>query len=470
MKLRRTNLLRHSYNLHYERQPPRFGSADQTRTTPNQLKPLLPAAKSIPQMANQTQVNTIRAGVDKWNDWVLKNRRSKKAEKIDLTGADLAECELRRVMLAGGTLSTANLREAVLSDAELRDALFLDTNLRRATLFRACLESANFQRADLSFANFEQSNCSAAFFHEARLFRARLRNANFARAKLSESNLRRADLSNCDLSRANLFSSDLRQAKLRGANLAKADLRLANLTGSDLSEANLQGANLEGVQLIHANLEGANLQGCRVFGVSAWGVKLANANQSDLIVTNRTKLAHPFRQESVVTVDNLEIAQFIYLLLNNAKVRTVLDAISTKVVLILGRFTADRKRVLDAIRSELRQRNFIPILFDFEKPANRDVTETVSVLAHLAKFVIADLTDAKSVPQELDRIIPGLPSVPVQPILLESEREYGMFEHFKRYPWVLDVHCYRDLEQLITDLPAKVISPAEAKSHQLRVS
>src|SRR5262249_20430287 len=51
-----------------------------------------------------------------------------------------------------------------------------------------------------------------------------------------------------------------------------------------------------------------------------------------------------------------------------------------------------RKAVLDALRDELRHRNYLPILFDFEKPSNRDITETVSTLAHLARFVIADIS------------------------------------------------------------------------------
>lgn len=55
----------------------------------------------------------------------------------------------------------------------------------------------------------------------------------------------------------------------------------------------------------------------------------------------------------MITVDNLEVAQFIYLLLNNEKIRQVIDTITSKVVLILGRFTDERKSVIDAIREEL---------------------------------------------------------------------------------------------------------------------
>jgi hypothetical protein len=123
--------------------------------------------------------------------------------------------------------------------------------------------------------------------------------------------------------------------------------------------------------------------------------------------------------------------------------------------------------VLDAMREELRRRNYLPILFDFEVPGNRDFTETVSTLAHMARFIIADITDAKSIPQELERIVPGLPSVPVQPLLHISASEYGMFEHFKRYPWVLETYQYRSTEEVIASLTEKVIAPAELKAKEL---
>jgi hypothetical protein len=71
---------------------------------------------------------------------------------------------------------------------------------------------------------------------------------------------------------------------------------------------------------------------------------------------------------------------------------------------------------------------------------------------------------ARSVPQELERIVPDLPSVPVQPILFASANEYGMFEHFKRYPWVLKIHRYNNIDDLLKSLGEKVIAPAEEKA------
>jgi hypothetical protein len=172
--------------------------------------------------------------------------------------------------------------------------------------------------------------------------------------------------------------------------------------------------------------------------------------------------------EPTVTVDNIEVAQFIYLMLNSLKVRDVIDTITSKAVLILGRFTAERKSVLDAIREELRRRDYLPILFDFDKPANRDLTETISLLARMARFIVADITDAKAVPQELSVIVKDLPSVPVQPILLRESSEYGMFEHYARYPWVLPLYRYETTDQLIAALGEHVIELAERKALEMR--
>jgi hypothetical protein len=220
-----------------------------------------------------------------------------------------------------------------------------------------------------------------------------------------------------------------------------------------LCGANLNGAWLQLATLVEVDLTGADLSGCRVYGISAWGLLTEQAIQQDLIVT-------PFREPDI-TADNIDVAQLIYLLLYSRKIRDVIDTLTSKVVLILGRFVPERKAILDAIRSELRNRNYLPILFDFEKPASRDLTETISLIARMARFVVADITDARSIPQELAVIVPHLPSVPVQPLLLQGSDEYGMFEHFARYPWLLPPYRYLSAAHLITELSERVINPAE---------
>ena len=145
----------------------------------------------------------------------------------------------------------------------------------------------------------------------------------------------------------------------------------------------------------------------------------------------------------------------------------MINTITTKVVLLLGRFTPERKAILDAIRDELRKQDYVPVLFNFDQSQSRDITETVTTLAHMARFIIADITDAKSIPQELAFIVPNLPSVPVQPLLLSSQQEYGMFEHFTKFPWVLPMHRYLDLASLLASFKDQIIEPAEKKAKAL---
>jgi hypothetical protein len=123
--------------------------------------------------------------------------------------------------------------------------------------------------------------------------------------------------------------------------------------------------------------------------------------------------------------------------------------------------------VLNALREELREHDYLPILFDFNVPATRDITETISLLAHMACFIIADLTDPSSIPKELEAIVPKL-AVPVQPLLEGASRAYAMFKDYWKYDWVLPVYRYEGLEPLLATIAEKVIAPAEAKVADLQ--
>src|SRR6266568_4864213 len=290
-------------------------------------------------------------------------------------------------------------------------------------------------------------------------------------------NLKCANLDGIDLSHAHLEEADLRGTLLRGANLSGAYFQGANLdgallTGANLTHADMSSTNLTGADLSASNLSGADLTGSFIYAISAWDINLTDTIQSDLIITPPHDPWQPR-----ITLDNLEMAQFIYLLLNNQKIRSVIDTITSKVVLILGRFTLERKTVLDALRNELRQHNYSPILFDFEKPASRDLTETVSTLAHLARFIIVDLTDPSSAPHEVAAVIPHTvvpvqPILSLQPLIIEGKaverREYAMFQDLRRrHPWVLPTFRYHDTTDLLASLKEHIIEPVEQKAKEL---
>jgi Pentapeptide repeats (8 copies) len=273
-------------------------------------------------------------------------------------------------------------------------------------------------------------------------------------------NFSKRDLKGIDFRSADLYRSTFWKSKVDHSNFQNADLSSANLNSATLIGADLRGANLRFARFIGADVSGAILSDCHVYGCSVWDLKGEPAEQYNLVITPEN--------EPAITVDNIQVAQFVYLLLNDASIRHVIDTITSKVVLILGRFTPERKTILDAIRDELRKTDYLPILFDFEKPSGKSTLETVSTLAHMARFVIADLTDAKSVLQELQAIAPTNPSVPVQPIILDSQREPGMFDFFRLLPWVLEPFSYVSKAALIGALNERVIGPAEAKTKEQR--
>ncbi len=360
-------------------------------------------------MANRQQLSILKQGSLPWNEWRKKNPDVR---------PDLQEASLAGANLRGANLSGANLGGAELASTDLQEV-----NLLGATAVEANLHEANLHKADLGFAD-----------------------------------LTFAYLSNANLTSARLWKADLTAAKLTGADLSGANLTMAMLRETDLTGANLYEAILNYAILVETNLRQANLTGCSVCGLSAWNIHLEGANQANLVIT--------FPSEPTIMVDTLDVAQFIYLLLNNKHIHEVITSITSNIVLILGRFTPERKPILEAIRDELRERHYTPMLFNFEKPLSRDFSESLRTLARIARFIIADLSLHKSISQELRAILPGT-AVSVQPLLNGSRRLYNMFPDFKQYPYVLPGYRYNGLADLQATFEEKVIKPAEEKAKEL---
>ncbi|HEU4837338.1 MAG TPA: pentapeptide repeat-containing protein [Pyrinomonadaceae bacterium] len=457
-------------------------------------------------MANPHHLDILKQGVNAWNQWRMENIFT----EPDLTDAVLMQADLFQAYLAGVNFHGANLNQARLIKAHLMGADLSNTDLCDARLNAANLEQANLTEAqaigaDLSGANLTKSdlskaNFSNAYFTEANLRRAKLRGTNLTNAILRSANLDTAILFEADVNGAdfymarllkaylnsaiNLAKADFAQsflnhvdlgyarlegakfsgARLRGANLSyahlsQADLRQADFFHAKLNGADLRGANLMGANLLETDLRDARLEGAKVYGISAWNIKLEGAIQSDLIITPEA--------ESTITVDELEVAQFIYLLLKNEKISKVINTIGKKGVLILGRFTdPERKAVLEAMRAELRSKQYVPIVFDFERPTERDFTETIMTLAGMCLFIIADITNPKSTPLELQATVPDY-MIPFVPIIQADEEPFAMFRNLQKFPWVLPLVKYRNREILLDVFQLGVIDPALKKRNDL---
>lgn len=372
-------------------------------------------------MANRKHVDLLRQGVKVWNRW-----REKHPDMIpDLAGADLSGAELDNANLWRADLSGVNLSEALLYEVNLSGASLYKTSLGYAKLGRATLNGAMLDEANLYAADLSKANLSGAKLNVADLSKVDLSKASLIRAWLNEANLSEANLSG-----ANLGGATLSGAKLYKADLSATDLELATLNETDLGETTLSGTNLRKARLVETNFTKAILTNCNVYGISAWNVKLGGAIQHNLVITPNG--------EPVISVDDLEVAQCIYLLLNHQKLRNVLNAVTERGVLLLGRFGGGGLEVLQAVAARLREAKYLPIIFDFERPRDRSYTETVKTLAGLSRFIIADLS-GPSVPQELYATIPHY-KIPFVPILEAGRKQFAMVADLLEYPWVVRPH------------------------------
>lgn len=303
-----------------------------------------------------------------------------------------------------------------------------------------------------------QPDLSGADLSKAQLRGADLRDTDLRDADLRRANLREARLECAYLRNARLYRSNLNRATLNEADLSGADLERAFLSRCDLSRCNLTSASLKNAILVRSDLTGTILTGASVYGISIWDLEGTPENQDDLVIT-------PTGQTEV-TVDNLKIAQFIYLLLENAQIRDVIDTVGKKGVLILGRFT-DRKTVLDGLRARFRELGFVPVVFDFEKPNSKDLSETVKTLAGLAAFIVADLTAPRSTPHEAQAIVPDY-MVPFVPIIQAGEEPYAMFNDlWLKHDWVMEPLEYSGIDALLPKLAVAIVEPAMSLRRRL---
>lgn len=387
-------------------------------------------------------------GVATWNQWRVDNPEirpdlrdmSFRTTSPSMLGVDLSKANFRGADMRGADLYRAWLVKTDFTGATLDFAIFGEATLGGARFVNAQLHEANFMKAHLYGADFTGSALSGAKFYGANLESAVL-GQSLAGLWLEEANLQ------C----ASLVNADMQGARLRGANLQGADLRGAKLCNADL----------RGAQLIETKVEGADFSGAHVHGISVWSIIGAPLRQLGLVITSE-------EDHAAITVDDLDVAQFIHLLLTREKLRNIIDTVASKAVLILGRFSpGERKAVLDDLADEVRSHGLLPIIYDFEQSSERNLIEMIKVLAGLSLFVIVDITDPRSSPLELQATVPDF-EIPFVPIVQENEQGFSMLRALERNR-VLPLMTYSSSTILRKAFKKSILDPALAKHRELKM-
>lgn len=379
-------------------------------------------------------------GAKYWNDW----RAAHPSVQPNLARIEFAVGDTPRgpvgVDLSGYDLSGAVMNLCSLAHANLSGAKLAEAQLRESLINQSTILKADFSGADLTQASMSGLKCVEAIF----------RGADLSRVLLHESTL-----FGCDFDEADLESAILDGALLNGSSFRNARLRNTQLGVSDLTGCILVGADLSGAHFMRTKLGSANLTGARVYGVNCWDVEISDqTTQQDLVVTSP--------KEPTIRVDDIRVAQFIHLILTNENLKSALESVTKRGVLILGRFGGGGIDVLHALGEGLRKAEYLPMIFEFGLPEDRNYTETVRTLAGLARFVVVDLS-GPSVPQELYATVPHL-KIPFVPILEKGRHPYSMFADLLEYDWVLEPIVEFDSQDDLTSLlPRKIIDSAEKR-------
>src|SRR5262249_7543343 len=374
----------------------------------------------------------LSQGAEVWNSYRASHPKFKPYLKYVYLGDQLDTPELDAINLSGGELDgldmTGQAAEAAdFSRATLKRASFVEANINNANFEDASLEGANLSQAYVNFGNFNN-------------------------AKMEHANLDEIDLPCGTIQGANLRYASFSHARAMELHAQGADLSYACIMYSNFNHGEFINTNLTYAMLINTNFSYATFEGTRVYGSAAWNLNLEGANQNRLIVSDE--------REPTIWVDDLEVAQFIHLLLDHRKLRKAINAVTERGVLLLGRFGSGGHEMLETIGTRLRTLGYLPIIFDFERPEGRNYTETVKTLAGLSRFVIVDLS-GPSVPQELYATVPHL-KVPFVPIIQKPRQTHSMITDILEYPWVIKpIFEFEDMRQLMTAFDTAIVEPAE---------
>jgi uncharacterized protein YjbI with pentapeptide repeats len=345
-----------------------------------------------------------------WNAW----RRKHKKERLDLRG----------IVIRGKYLGGLDLSNCILDGAELD----------RTDLRAADLRGSSFKRTDLSLSNLADARCDRASFVDTKLFAVYASGCSF-----KGSTFRRVDLAN-----ANLMKADLTDATLVNSDCERTRLDKAVLKGTTIRACNLGHASF-----VDTSLEDTLITDSAAPYVNAKRIRIgANVEQRKLFLGHTISAVSGGLYQRRITADDLRMASFLGELEMPDCLPHLINAGNDYLVLILGRFSKTGRGVLETLEHNVWARGRIPLVFDFEGPTQRKLVDAVRFFACLSQFIIVDLSSPRSVPFELQAVVPQL-AIPLVPLIRDGNKPFAMFSDLTRtYPWVLPILSYSGPQQI----------------------
>lgn len=336
-----------------------------------------------------------------------------------------------------------------------------DLPLRNVQIKNLSLTVADLSGIDLTvFKEFNGYNFKRVKFNNSNLKGVIFTNCQFKKAYFEYTNLEKAKFNKSTFEETNLLDANLNFAIFTSCQLLKSNLGRTSLYNTQFIKTNLNYTSLMWAKLIETNFDNSSLQRCRIYGASIWNIEINETKQLELIITKS--------KEADISVDNLEIAQFLYLMINNKKIKSIIETLTSKIVLILGRFSVKRKPVLEKIKEQLRRTGYVPVIFDFDKPIDKDYLEPVLLISQMARFVIADFSDSKVVLEEIPKIIDNS-SVIIIPIIEKGQREPSTLYNLRiNRNSIIKTYHYKSSDKLLSFLEMKLIPKAEKRLHKIQ--
>jgi len=286
--------------------------------------------------------------------------------------------------------------------------------------------------------NFSNLKLSGVSIYKAFAEGLKIQDSTFDGVYFDDGDFSRADFSNC--------------------HFLNCHFNKTIFTDANFFEATFINCNLNRVNLTNTNFMVKEVSETVIYGISAWDIQISQeSKQSKLVIEKTYDLYSDIIAQGRVPlmVDNIELAQFIYYLSNHQKFRDTINILNRKGVLLLGKFKDGGLDRLYKLKDWFADRNYLPMIFDFDRPSGMDYTETIITLSGLSKLVVADLS-GDSVPHELHAILDNF-SKPV--IAYYDKSPYSMLKDLKRKNrYFHDIKFDGTDADLLNKLPDKIKS------------